>query len=654
MKRLPDRAFFEEETVALAFLISEDNFDGDSGEVDLHDLFNEVNNNNIRPWMEIHRLMKKHKYSDCMIHEIMLATSEHSFLHKKRALEYIEKIPNFPKDIAAGFIRQAGPSRLMDEPIEKGIALVERANEIRKIMLANPELYIQGDCDTKEKMQELVDDFLNNNLFNLIETLKVFDKETILTVLRQRFYKAAEIMRKVSKENCWFGYDEIELLSVLINAKNINGKEFSPKEKIEFVNLIETYSRYLPHEKFKELLKLTQQKPQEIDIAQIQNTILEELFGKCDIDKKYITSMPDDERKLWLDNCQYIFGAKNDLKEFGEIIKTTFERKDFKSTLKTDKQNAFFENFGLNFAFWFNPNAENNVQFKSNDTSEDRIEQIISQIEEDFESLRQTPAKGFIDKHFSDFINNDKFGIPEKYHNKQALATFLKTAYELLDKSVFKRAQKNVDNMNKIARLTLTIKNHLEQRIKDIEELDDTKTKSLDLTIKMWDRNPKIDLFQGNYSSCCIGIGGVNQSAIIDYLTNPTFNMIELVDNKTNQIVGNALCYFAKDVEEDKPVFIIDNIEIAPKYKPSDKTGVELRSAIIEYCKNIIKSIGANDDTPIYLGKKYNDIQSNDLKTTHKKIEFIGSSDNLYLDAFGGWINSTKTAKEVRNFYVLN
>ena len=60
-------------------------------------------------------------------------------------------------------------------------------------------------------------------------------------------------MITVSKEDCWFGYDEIELLSVLINAKNVDGKEFSPKEKIEFVNLIETYTRYLPQEKFKEL-----------------------------------------------------------------------------------------------------------------------------------------------------------------------------------------------------------------------------------------------------------------------------------------------------------------------------------------------------------------------------------------------------------------
>ena len=41
--------------------------------------------------------------------------------------------------------------------------------------------------------------------------------------------------------------------------------------------------------------------------------------------------------------------------------------------------------------------------------------------------------------------------------------------------------------------------------------------KDLDLTIKMWDRVPQKDLFQGNYSTCCIGMGGGNGSAMPHY-----------------------------------------------------------------------------------------------------------------------------------------
>lgn len=94
---------------------------------------------------------------------------------------------------------------------------------------------------------------------------------------------------------------------------------------------------------------------------------------------------------------------------------------------------------------------------------------------------------------------------------------------------------------------------------------------------------------------------------------------------------------------------------IAPKYKPSDKTEVELRNAIVEYCKNILKSVGVDDDTPIYLGKNYNDLSSAGLKTTTKKIEFPSKENkNLYLDAFGGRTWSAYLANKAKVFYEPN
>ena len=47
--------------------------------------------------------------------------------------------------------------------------------------------------------------------------------------------------------------------------------------------------------------------------------------------------------------------------------------------------------------------------------------------------------------------------------------------------------------------------------------------RTLDLTIKMWDREPKKDLFQGNYSNCCIAIDKTNGHAMPDYLLNTSF-----------------------------------------------------------------------------------------------------------------------------------
>ena len=69
----------------------------------------------------------------------------------------------------------------------------------------------------------------------------------------------------------------------------------------------------------------------------------------------------------------------------------------------------------------------------------------------------------------------------------------------------------------------------------------------------------------------------------------------------------------------------------------------------------LLLNTGVDDDTPIYLGQKYNDLSSADLKTTTKKIEFPSKENkNLYLDAFGGWTWSAHLTNKAKVFYELN
>jgi len=155
----------------------------------------------------------------------------------------------------------------------------------------------------------------------------------------------------------------------------------------------------------------------------------------------------------------------------------------------------------------------------------------------------------------------------------------------------------------------------------------------------MWDRNPQKDLFQGNYSTCCIGMGEVNAEAMPVYLMNTAFNMIELVDNTTGNTIGNALCYLTTD-KYGCPEFMIDNIEIRNSKKPSKKTGIELRNAIIRYAQNVCKNLNG-EGMVIWLGDSYNDIPTNpDSKAVTHNSTFVGdvsNVDSVYIDAFGGW-----------------
>ena len=131
--------------------------------------------------------------------------------------------------------------------------------------------------------------------------------------------------------------------------------------------------------------------------------------------------------------------------------------------------------------------------------------------------------------------------------------------------------------------------------------------KTLDLTVKMWNRIPEKDLFQGNYSTCCIALDRTNGHVMPEYLLNTSLNMIELVDNETGRTIGNALCYFALD-DNDKPAFIIDNIEINNNYKISNESATKIIEKLKEYISNLCKEISIQK-IPIYMGRFYNDVK---------------------------------------------
>ncbi len=163
---------------------------------------------------------------------------------------------------------------------------------------------------------------------------------------------------------------------------------------------------------------------------------------------------------------------------------------------------------------------------------------------------------------------------------------------------------------------------------------------SYNLTIKMIDRIPQKDLFQGNYSTCCIRVGEPNSIAMCDYLMNTAFNMIELVDNETGKTIGNALCYFVRD-KKGNLLFVVDNIEINNSCKPSSNAGLELRNKIFEYASNVAKSV-TGKDTKIVMSKRYNDVPFNDLVVKYKKLQLLGKTESYraYMDLFDGWVNA--------------
>lgn len=142
--------------------------------------------------------------------------------------------------------------------------------------------------------------------------------------------------------------------------------------------------------------------------------------------------------------------------------------------------------------------------------------------------------------------------------------------------------------------------------------------------------------------------------AMFDYILNTAFNMIEIIDKNTGKTIGNALCYFVKDEEseESKVALVLDNIEIKTNAIKDEISKLKVREAISEYAKNIAKDVTGKEDTPVYLGISYNDVNVDDLTLEHKPLSLIGKCDKncmvIYLDVFSGRISPYKASKTVK------
>ncbi len=512
------------------------------------------------------------------------------------------------------------------------------------IVRANPKKYINGEFPNSQTMLNTVDNFFDTQYANLMVLSAVYDKEAVNHLLRRRFNTAEEYMKSLKN----FSSDDIQLLKDLSNSSNINGKPFMPSQKIEFIDLINAYkANNLSMDKMHKMLDAGK-----IDIAQLNVDLFREVLKNSGMSDKEIASTPIKKLTGW--DTKFVHLLSKEIQSgsdeaFFDIIRAGNIEPDFIKYIH-DENNIYgkanaqtkikFDEMNMDYDSWVNPSKKHKVHFVSKDTNQEHLSQISAQITEDMNTLMQTPVKGFLKKQFPNFIKGDEFAIPNEYlKSKSKLEGLVKKLADTTEKGqlykVWKRAQGNAVNpdpkLAATAKNTLTVLDHLNQRLDDISKVSDTKvTKTLDLTIKMWDRNPQKDIFQGNYSTCCIGMGNGSGFAMPHYIMNTVYNMIELVDNSSRKTVGNALCYFIKG-ENGKPAFIIDNIEINNSVKPSSEVGIQLRNSMVEYASKVSKDVTGNDDTPIYMSATSNDVPCDDLARHIETISFLGDIDTPYI-----------------------
>jgi len=543
----------------------------------------------------------------------------------------------------------------------------DKAEVIQNRMKEKPDLYLNGEETDTTKINRIIKKFCFNHLESIYKLLDTFDKEVVDLLMRKRleeFGEYLDVLNNIEPEN-------LKLLKELSNSWNIDGKPFMPTQKAEFIDLFEAYKvNGLSFDKIKTMVETGK-----VNLGELHLDLFNRIMKNSGLTDTEIASIPKEKLVAWDTKYAHLLSKEIATEKdiaFSDILRAGNLEPDFNEYIHDTnneygqanaKTRTIYESMNMQYDRWLNPDKKHEIHFVSKDKNTEQLSQIASQITEDMNTLMQTPVKGFLKKQFPKCINENKFVIPNEYlTSKTKLTEFVKTLSDTSDQGqmaqVWKRAQDNMSNPDpkrvQSAQNTLTILDHLNQRLDDISQVSDVKvSKNIDLTIKMWDRNPQKDIFQGNYSTCCIAMGGGNGSAMPHFIMNTAYNMIELVDNKNGKTIGNALCYFIKG-EDGKPAFIIDNIEIANNAKPSDEVGIEIRNAMAEYAALISKDVTGEEYTPVYMSKSYNDVPWNDLSSKKETISFLGEidCDDIYMDLYGGWVDSDNLNQKL-TFYQL-
>lgn len=515
-----------------------------------------------------------------------------------------------------------------------------KAAQTHQNMLKHPEVW-GGPLATYEQSREQADKFYLNNEWNFIIAAELFDSETLLHLTKKGKYKTEKYFETLQ----FFSLEQLNLVKSLAACKNIDGTPLTPQQKLELIDLVKLYETCM------------------LDTASLKKTAETGKFDNDNLNKQLLTNIYKNFGSSYekLANAQAKKFDQWELKHMPLLAKSVNSARfiedkavwedilkasltgDFKEYIhnpdniygeNNSKNKKLFETKNWNYEKWITPPKELEVKFFTQDYNTQKCKSISNDLCEDIETLRQTSLKTFIDRRFPDCIIDDKFTVPQNISSNRAkLQTFISNIIMQLE-PVWDRAHENAKNpkLSEKAQNTLTVLEHLQQRDQDISDLEQeamlsenqSQSVPMDVTIRMIDRIPQKDLSQGNYSTCCIKLGGSNASAMPHYLMNTAYNMIEIIDNNTGKPIGNALCYFSEF--ENRDVFIIDNIEINNSRKPTKKAGIALRDAILQYAKNIVKNVTA-EDLPVFLGTSFNDVPTDDLLKTKHTTRFTG---NLY------------------------
>lgn len=155
-------------------------------------------------------------------------------------------------------------------------------------------------------------------------------------------------------------------------------------------------------------------------------------------------------------------------------------------------------------------------------------------------------------------------------------------------------------------------------------DLDDTT-----MRISVWDRNPDVDLYMGNYTDCCIRIDSAHmgeESTIADYMTDLGIQIVAIYDEKKEVPVAAAWCWVGHD-DDDNRALVIDNVEADKGYGKHKK---QLEEKLKEYIESYARKSKLGK---VVQGKLNNDLVVAQMDSSYYKLGGYNRASGYFLEA---------------------
>ena len=348
------------------------------------------------------------------------------------------------------------------------------------------------------------------------------------------------------------------------------------------------------------------------------------------------------------------------LKLYEAMLKATFEDRfdDFisnedqqdeigetiaKHNQKVEKE---FKRLSVNWDKWLSFSEQ--VKMEVGTQKKQNQEGLFNQFEQRFKTWQES----ITEKTLKDSLNKDltqlnqkkkefditKININDPKWIELLLPSYTKTLNYLKTKN--KDFKSNSESEEAFGHLLETIKSLTQEQQKE-------QAVKKEFRVKLWDRDPRKDLFQGNATHCCIAVGvketppggGLtthHPETIIQYLVDKGINVAEIIDPDTGDVIAQTWLFVTLN-RDNRPILVADNFEVNNRYPAGNNVNRGIREAMFEFLNKYAKSCNIKKVVLGHVGT--NDVETNDLtKISLPKVEKVGGyleDEEYYLEALG-------------------